>query len=133
MRHAAGRDLQSRVMGDTASNGTGSYAPANYMALSESTAAPVDADTTLAGELTAAGGGLIRKQSVYAHTTGASNYTLTAVFTCNASDGLPKTAAKMAVFNAASAGSMFVSNLIGSAPILAVVGDQTTVTETVSI
>lgn len=132
-RNAAGRDFQSLVMGG-ASNGTGTSAPMKYMALSADAGAPSDSATTLTGEITTGGGGLIRKAATYGHTPGASNYTQTAVFTANGSDALPVTVAKMAMFNAAAAGTMgFESLLTPGTATLNAVGDQLTVTDTVSI
>lgn len=128
MRTDAGKDFQSRVMGDTSSNGTGSYAAANYIALTENATAPAAGDTALTGELTA--GGLGRAQATYAHTAGASTYTLTKAFT--SSDATPRTINKAAVFNAASGGSMPFETAVPSPPTL-VSGDQLTTTETVSI
>lgn len=132
-RVATGRDFQSLVMGSTSATGTGSSAPANYMALSANATAVADSDTALTGEITTAGGGLIRKQATYAHTTGASNYTLTATFTANGTDSLPVTIAKMAILNAASSGTMVFATLISPTVTLSVSGDAITVTETVSI
>lgn len=132
LRTAAGRDFQSRVMGDTASTGTGLYASASYIALTENGDAPADGDTSLTGELNAAGGGLNRAQAIYAHTAGATNYTLTKTYTMNANDGGARTPRKMGVFNAAAAGTMPFSSLIPTPPGM-VPGDQLTVTETVNI
>lgn len=128
MRTDAGKDFQSKVMGDTASTGTGSYAAANYLALTENATAPAAGDTTLTGELTASGLG--RAQATYAHTAGASTYTLTKAFT--SSDATPRTINKMAVFNASSAGTMPFESAVPSPPTL-VSGDQLTLTETISI
>lgn len=133
MRTAAGRDHQSAVQLSTSSNGTGTYAAANYIALSANATAPADGDTALAAEIATAGGGLVRKQATYAHTPGATSSTLTATFTANGSDVLPVTLAKMAVFNAASAGTMPFESLITPTAQLASVADNITVTETVSM
>lgn len=133
MRVATGRDFQSLVMGSTAATGTGSSAPANWIAISANATAPADTDVALTGEIATAGGGLVRKQAVYAHTAGASNYTLTATFTANGTDALPVTIAKMAVLNAASAGTMVFETLVSPTVTLSVVGDALTITETVSI
>lgn len=128
MRTDAGKDFQSRVMGDTASTGTGTYASATYIALTENATAPAAADTTLAAELT--GEGLARAQAAYAHTAGAASYTLTKTFTM--SSGTSRTIQKMAVFNAAAAGSMPFESLVPNPPTL-VPSDQLTITETVNI
>jgi hypothetical protein len=132
LRNAAGRDFQSRVMGDTASTGTGSYAAGNYMALSENGDAPLDGNTALVGELAAAGGGLVRAQAIYGHTAGASSYTLTKTYTMNANDGGTRTLRKGAIFNAAADGTMPFEFAIPNPPTL-IPGDQSTVTETVNI
>lgn len=127
-RVAAGRDFQSRVMADTASTGTGSYAAANYIALTETATAPADADTALTGELTA--GGLGRAQAAYAHGAGASTYTLTKTFT--SSDATARTIQKIGVFNAATVGTMVFETAVPSPPQL-VSGDQVALTETVTL
>lgn len=62
-------------------------APLMFMALSDiATPAPAPADTTLAQEITTAGGGLARQLAAYAHTTTVAGYTLTGTFTVNGSD-----------------------------------------------
>lgn len=128
MRTDAGKDFQSRVMGDTASNGTGSYAAANYIALTENATAPAAGDTALTGELS--GSGLGRAQATYAHTAGASTYTLTKAFT--SSDATARTINKVGVLNASSAGTLVFESAVTSPPVLAS-GDVLTITETVSI
>lgn len=133
MRTAAGRDHQSAVQLSTSSNGTGLYAAANYLALSANSTTPADGDTALAGEITTAGGGLVRKQATYAHTAGATSSTLTATFTANGSDVLPVTLAKMAVFNASSAGTMPFESLISPTATLSSVGDNITLTDSFSM
>jgi hypothetical protein len=135
MRTAAGRDFQSDVMGNgpAAGAGTGTMRPADFIALTANATAPADTDTTLAAEIATAGGGLIRKQATYAHTAGASNYTLTVTFTANGTDVLPVTAAKIGVFNASAAGRMPFTSLLSAVATLNASGDQLTITETVSI
>lgn len=128
MRVAAGRDFQSNVMGATASTGTGIYAAANYIALTETATAPADGNTTLTGELAA--GGLNRQQAVFAHGAGTSTYTLTKTFT--SSDGTARTLQKIGVFNAASVGTLVFETAIPSPPTL-VSADQVIITETVTI
>jgi hypothetical protein len=131
MRTSAGADFEALVLSG-ASNGTGTSAPANYIALSTNTTVPAATDTTLAGELNNAGGGLNRAQATYAHTAGTSSYTLTKTFTANSSDGASNTIEKIGVFNAASSGTMFLETAVPSPPTL-VAGDQLTITENVSI
>lgn len=128
LRTDAGKDFQSRVMGDTASTGTGTYAAANWLALTENVTAPAAGDTALTGELAAFG--LARAQAAYAHTGGAATYTLTKTFT--SSDVSTRTIQKVGVFNASSAGTLVFSTAVPSPPAL-VSGDSLTITETVSI
>jgi hypothetical protein len=127
--------------GAAATPATGVYqvlpgaSPVLWMALSANTATPVDTDTTLPGEITTAGGGLVRKVSTYAHTTGASTYTQTATYTANSSDVLPVTIAKMGGFNSAvvSGSRMSFETLLNQTATLNAVGDQVTVTQTVTV
>lgn len=128
LRTDAGKDFQSRVMGDTASTGTGAYAAANYVGLTENTGAPAAGDTTLTGELTASGLG--RAQGTYAHTAGASSYTITKAFT--SSDATTRTIHKAALFNASSAGTMPFESALPADAIL-VSGDTLTITWTINI
>jgi len=128
MRTAAGRDFQSRVMADTASNGTGSYAAARYVAVTENATAPADADTALAGELTLSGFG--RATAAYAHTAGATTYTLT--ITMTSSDATTRTLQKVGILNATSAGTLAFETAIPSPPTL-VSGDAVTFTTTVTL
>lgn len=116
---------------DTTANPT-QPAPAKYMALTANSTAPAAGDTTLTAEIVTASGGLIRAAATYAHTTGTKVFTLTKTFTTNGSDSLPVTIAKFAIFNAASSGSMFVENLLATTATLSAVGDQLTITETVT-
>lgn len=129
LRTNAGVDHQSRVTFDTASNGTSSYAAANYIALTESSTSPAAGDTTLSGELNAASGGLNRAQATYAHTNGTNTTTLTKTFTANANDSPPKTPAKAGLFNASSTGTMAYETLITSPPAL-IAADSMAVTWT---
>lgn len=104
----------------------------NYLALTANTTAPAAGDTTLTGEITTAGGGLLRKQATYAHTTGTSTATLTATWTANGSDALPVTIGKVGGFNASSAGTMGLETLLSPTATLSASGDSTTVTETIT-
>lgn len=123
-----GKDWQSKTLGDTASTGTGAYAAANYIGLTENTSAPAAGDTALTGELT--GSGLARAQGTYAHTTGASSYTITKTFT--SADATTRTIHKAALFNASSTGTMPFESALPSDAIL-VSGDTLTITWTISI
>jgi hypothetical protein len=130
MLHTAGRDFVSSALGDTSGSRA---AAADYLALTANTTAPSAGDTTLTAEIATAGGGLIRKKATYAHTTGAATYTLTATFTSNASDALPVTVGKVAVFNASSGGIMPWSSLLTPTAQFSAVGDATTFTETITV
>lgn len=111
-----------------------SAAPAWYMALTTNGTGPANGDTTLASEITTAGGGLIRALCTVAHTAGATTYTLTKVFTVNGSDtGLPVTIAKVGIFNSIVSGQLLFETLLGTTAVLSAVGDQLTVTDTVTM
>jgi hypothetical protein len=125
MRTNAGTDFQARVMGDTASTGTGSYAPASYIGLTANATAPAAGDTALTAELT---GTLARAQATYAHTNGTNTYTLTKTFTSDQS----VTVAKIGVFNAAAAGTLVFTTMLNATATL-VSGDQLQITETVTL
>ena len=126
MRTNAGRDLQARQMGDTASSATGVYAPANFIGLTSNANAPTAASTALTGEIT--GGTLARKKGVYAHTNGTNSYTVTATFIADQS----VTVNKVGVFNAATGGTLAFESLL-NAPAVLVSGDQVQITETVTL
>lgn len=104
----------------------------NYMALSANATAPSTASTTLPGEITTAGGGLLRAQATYAHTAGTNTSTLTKTFTANGSDTLPVTIAKIGVLNATSVGTLGYETLLNATATLSASGDNLTVTETVT-
>lgn len=113
----------------------GGAAPVNYMAVTTDATAVAVTDTALASERNVAGGGLNRTPATYAHTTGASSYTLTATFTANGSDtGLPATFDKMGTFDSATpaTGVMFHESLFTGATVNAS-GDSFTVTQTVNM
>jgi hypothetical protein len=105
------------------------------MALTANNSAVVSTDTTLTGEITTAGGGLIRKLATYAHTTGASSYSLAATFTANGSDSLPVTVAKIGIFNTltGATGRMQFETLLSATATLSASGDSVTITDTVSL
>lgn len=126
LRTNAGRDFQARVMSDTASTGTGAYAPAVFIGLTADTTAPAAGDTTLTGEI--ASGTLGRAAAVYAHTNGTASYTLTKTFTSDQSIVV----AKIGVFNAGAAGTMVFESLLNATATL-VSGDQLQITETVTL
>ncbi len=130
MLHTAGKDFVAGALGDRSGSRP---AAADYLALTANSSAPAAGDTTLTGEITTASGGLIRAQATYAHTTGASTYTLTKTFTANGSDSLPVTVAKVGVFNASSSGLMPWSSLLSPTAVFSASGDSTTITETITI
>lgn len=108
-------------------------ASANYMAVSANATAPSTASTTLPGEITTAGGGLLRAQATYAHTTGTTTSTLTKTFTANGSDSLPVVLAKIGVLNAASVGTLAYETLLNATSTLTISGDNVAITETCTI
>lgn len=112
-------------------------APYWYMALTANATAAGPTDTTLTAEITTAGGGLIRKLATYAHTTGASSYSLAATFTANASDSLgsPVTIAKIGIFNTltGATGRMQFETVMSATATITAIGDALTVTDTVSL
>jgi hypothetical protein len=113
-------------MGDTAGNGTGAYAAANYVAVTADVTTPAATDTTLPGEV--GSGTLVRVQASYAHTTGTDSYTLSNVFTSDQTITL----AKIGIFNAASAGVLVFEELLPeTAPLYS--GDQVLIVATIDI
>ncbi|WP_433329977.1 phage tail fiber protein [Spirillospora sp. CA-294931] len=108
-------------------------AAANYLALSANSAAPNAANTTLPGEITTSGGGLVRAQATYAHTNGQATATLTKTFTANGSDALPVTIAKIGIFNAPSSGTLTNETLLSATATLSAAGDALTITDTITV
>lgn len=102
----------------------------NYMCLSANTTTESASNTTCPGEITTAGGGLLRAQATYAHTAGTNTSTLTHTFTANGSDSLPVTVAKIGVLNASSAGTLGYEKLLSATATLSASGDNLTVTFT---
>lgn len=125
-RTNAGRDWMARVMADTASNGSGSYAPANWIALSSDGAAPNVANTTLPGEIT--GGTFARAQGAYAHTNGLASYTLIHTFTSDRNI----TVQKAGIFTASSGGTLAFETLL-DAPAQTKPGDTIQFVHTVTL
>jgi hypothetical protein len=127
----AGRDVLAHQSFDTAAP----PAQFNYIALTAGTGTPLAGDTTLTGEIATVGGGLIRAQGTFAHTTGTNTSTLTKTFTANGTDVLPVIIAQIGVFNAAGppvAGTIVFHTSLTSTVTLSVSGDSITVTETVT-
>jgi hypothetical protein len=125
----AGNDFQAKQMAGSAS----ATAVAKWVAITANTTAPAVGDTTLTGEITTAGGGLVRAVGAYAHTTSAASYTITTTFTANGSDSLPVTIGKRAHFDAASTGNMVFETLVSPTATLSASGDSLTLTDTVSL
>lgn len=117
-------------MANSLANAASRPVVADYMALSEDTAAPAVTDTVLAGEITA--GGLERGPAIYAHNDGAfsTSYTLSKTFAASS----PFTSVrKEAIFNAAGpppAGIIFLEGTV--TPTAMVASDQLTITHTIN-
>lgn len=110
-------------------------APYWYMALSTDGTAPSATDTTLASEINVAGAGLSRKIATYGHTLGIASYSLAATYTVNGSDtGLPRTIQKMGIFNSivGASGRMQFETAVSPSAVMSAIGDQLTLTDTVS-
>lgn len=120
LRTNAGSDAQSSQMGNTSTQA----AACNYIAVSNDATAPSATDTTLASEI--ATNGFTRAQGTYAHTTGASSFTIQKVFTATATQASQKTG----LFNAASSGTLCFENTYTQ--VTANNGDTLTVTWTIN-
>lgn len=108
-------------------------ASCNYMSVSANATAPSAATTTLPGEITTPGGGLIRKQATYAHTGGTNVTTLTATFTANGTDALPVVIAKIGIHNhLTTAATCDYETLLNATATLNISGDNVAITETVT-
>ena len=126
----AGKDFISAQVG-----GAGGTATAAYIGLTANATTPALTDTTLAtgGGAEIATGGLARGLGTYAHSAGASTYTITRVFTTTGSDSLPVTVAKVGLFTAASAGTMVFETALSPTATLSASGDTLTITQTVTL
>lgn len=111
---------------------SGQPATANQIALSANNEAVADTSTSLTGEITTAEGGLLRKAATYAHTTGTTTATLSATFTMNSHDAAV-TVNKFGVLNKAASGGTLVIETKITAAAFAVEGDNTILTETITI
>jgi hypothetical protein len=126
----AGIDFVATQLAGSAS----ATAVAKFVGITANSTAPAAGDTTLTGEITTAGGGLVRQTGVYAHTNGTATYTVTTVFTANGSDALPVTIAKRGVFTATpSGGTLVYETLVSPTATLSASGDVLTLTDTVTI
>jgi hypothetical protein len=112
-------------------------APAMFMALTTNATAPSATDTSLASELATAGSGLIRKIAAWAHTATASTYTMAATFTATATDQSTgsQTVAKAGMFNSikSTTGIMQFETLLNATANFVATGDQSTITQTVTM
>lgn len=108
-------------------------AVAKWVALTANNSAPVGTDTVLTGEISTAGGGLVRTAATFAHTNGTTTYTLTNTWTANGNDALPVTIAKVGAFNAASVGTLVFETLLNSTATLSAAGDNVPLTWTFTV
>jgi hypothetical protein len=111
--------------------------PWMFVAVSTTNAASVATDTTMAGEITTAGGGFLRTQATYAHSAGANTYTMANTFTANGSDtgSLPYVVYRMGLFKSmvgASVLSMGFETLLNASATITVSGDSLTCTDTIT-
>ena len=126
----AGKDFVAKQLAGAAS----ATAVAKFVGITANSTAPAAGDTTLTGEITTAGGGLVRQTGVYAHTLGTASYTITSTFTANGSDALPVTIAKRGVFDQlALGGTLVFETLVSPTAVFAAVSDSLTLTDTVSV
>jgi hypothetical protein len=126
----AGKDFVAKQLAGAAS----ATAVAKWVGITANATAPAAGDTTLTGEITTAGGGLIRQVGVYAHTIGTASYTITTTFTANGSDALPVTIAKRGIFDQlALGGTLIFEALVSPTATLNASGDSVTLTDTVSV
>jgi hypothetical protein len=126
----AGKDFVAKQLAGAAS----ATAVAKWVGITANATAPAAGDTTLTGEITTAGGGLIRQVGVYAHTLGTASYTITTTFTANGSDALPVTIAKRGIFDQlALGGTLVFEALVSPTATLNASGDSVTLTDTVSV
>lgn len=129
MKTNAGNDYAAAQLGGSPS----ATNVAKYVGLTANGTAPAAGDTSLTGEISTAGGGLVRKAGTYAHTTGTANYTITTTFTATASDALPVTINKRGIFDQAAGGALVFETLVSPSATLSAAGDQLTITDTISV
>jgi hypothetical protein len=123
-----GRDALMRLGYDTTR--TGLSTGFSYMGVSANTSAAVATNTTLPGEITTAGGGLLRKQGVYGHSAGTSTVTISATFTGNGSDAYSVVLAKIGLFDAVTSGTLGHEQLLATTATLSQSGDSVAITYT---
>lgn len=123
-----GYDLICKATSDTATQ----PAAANRIGVTASAVTPAAGHTTLSGEITTGGAGLLRAQAAFAKSS-TKVYTLIKTFTINGTDTIPVTLQAFGVFNAASAGTMLIENTISPTATLSAIGDALTITDTVTL
>lgn len=132
--------LPGGTVGSTPSTGVFTILPGNapymYMGLGTGSSVSVS-DTSLTTEYTTSGGGLLRQIATYAHTTGASSYSLAATYVVNSSDlsNLPYTIGKIGIFNTLtnSTGRMMFETVLSPTATVSASGDSVTLTDTITI
>jgi hypothetical protein len=112
--------------------------PAWFMGISTTNTASVATDTTMAGEITTAGGGCLRALATYAHTGGTTTFTLANTFTTNSSDtaSLPYAVARDGLFTSIVTGgvtTMLAETLLNAIATLSLTGDSVTITHSLTI
>ena len=112
--------------------------PAWFMGISTTNTASVATDTTMAGEITTAGGGCLRTIATYAHSAGTTTFTLSNTFTTNGSDtaSLPYAVARDGLFTSMIVGgttTMLAETLLNAIATLALTGDAVTITHTLTV
>lgn len=123
-------DTLGTTPGTTAAFGiTPGQGSARFVGLTTSSTTPLASDTVLAAEL--ATGGLGRALGTYAHTAGATYYTLSKIFTYTSSGSL--TVNKAGTFTAASNGILVFETQLTTTATVSVPNDQITFTWTVNI
>jgi hypothetical protein len=107
------------------------HTPATWMGVSPNAVAPKESNTTLAEELKASEGGLVRSLATFKY-LGGKEYEVKATFTANAKDATPKTLAKIGVFNAQNGGIMMFESLLTATAEIKEVGDSIQITDVVT-
>ena len=124
MKTNGGYNWQAAQMGGTPG------AVAVHVGLTANITDPAVTDTTLTGEITTAG--LTRKAGGYAHTTSATSYTITTLFTAVSAD-VPVTVAKRGIFTAVSGGTLVFTQKLNPAATLSTAGDTLTITDVIAM
>lgn len=110
--------------------------PCNFIHLTTTGSfTPSATDTTLSGEITTAGGGLVAKLATVAHVAGTSTATLTTVHVANGSDSLPAVVTGIGVTGSlvAAKGPLLYETAYGSSATAASSGDQVTSVDTITL